>query len=72
MEKGYIVIHNAFTNEKAEEWTKNVWVRLGMDPNDLSTWTTERTHMPSHRREPVESFAPKVNTMLVYASTTHA
>ncbi len=61
MDKGYIVIHGAFTKEKAAEWTKNVWVRLGFDPNDKRTWTTERTHMPSHRIEPVATFAPKAS-----------
>lgn len=33
--------------------------RLGMDPNDKSTWDRERIHMPSHKREPVAIFAPK-------------
>ncbi|THH08895.1 hypothetical protein EW145_g2398 [Phellinidium pouzarii] len=59
LDKGYVVIKNAFTQAKAEEWTESLWVRLGMDPNDKSTWTKERIHMPFHRREPVQSFAPK-------------
>lgn len=56
----YIVIKNAFSREKVEEWTENVWIRLGMDPSDKSTWTNEKVHMPWHRREPVETFAPRV------------
>lgn len=31
-----------------------------MDPNDKSTWTSERINMPHHRTENVETFAPKV------------
>ncbi|KAL5482571.1 hypothetical protein ACEPAI_9165 [Sanghuangporus weigelae] len=59
MHKGYVVIKKAFSEEKVEEWTKTVWTRLGMDPNDKSTWTNEKVHMPWHRREPVQTFAPK-------------
>ena len=56
----YVIIKNAFTAEKAEEWMANMWVRLGLDPNDKSTWNSEKIHMPFQRREKVASFAPKV------------
>lgn len=56
---GYVVIKQAFTRDKAEEWTRTMWARLEMDPNDKSTWTQERVHMPFHRREPVSEFSPK-------------
>ncbi|KZT09288.1 uncharacterized protein LAESUDRAFT_735537 [Laetiporus sulphureus 93-53] len=59
MENGYIIIKQAFTKEKAAEWTKDMWVRLGLDPNDKSTWDRERIHMPWHKRESVSTFAPK-------------
>ncbi|KIP09704.1 hypothetical protein PHLGIDRAFT_116178 [Phlebiopsis gigantea 11061_1 CR5-6] len=59
LENGYVVIKQAFSKEKAAEWTKNIWVRLGFDPNDKSTWTRERIHMPWHKREKVSTFAPK-------------
>ncbi|KAH8114326.1 hypothetical protein DFH11DRAFT_1726837 [Phellopilus nigrolimitatus] len=59
LKNGYVVIKSAFTQEKVDEWTKSVWVRLGMDPNNKSTWTKERIHMPVHRRESVQTFAPK-------------
>lgn len=61
MENGYVVIKNAFTSEQAAEWTETLWTRLGLDPNDKSTWEKERIHMPFHKREPVASFAPKVS-----------
>lgn len=60
MEDGFVVIKNGFTKEKAAEWTENIWVRLGLDPNDKSTWDKVRIYMPWHRREDVVSFAPKV------------
>lgn len=60
LEKGYIVLKNAFTKEKAAEWTETIWVRLGLDPDDKSTWTRERIHMPHHRRELVKEFSPAV------------
>ncbi|OBZ68694.1 hypothetical protein A0H81_11032 [Grifola frondosa] len=59
MENGYIVVKQAFTKEKAAEFMQNMWVRLGLDPNDKSTWDRERIHMPSHKREAVAMFAPK-------------
>lgn len=58
LEHGYLVIKSAFTPEKAAEWTETLWVRLGLDPNDKSTWDRDRIHMPWHRRETVASFAP--------------
>ena len=59
MQYGYLKLTNCFSREKAAEWTKTVWVRLGYDPNDKSTWERERINMPAHRREPVQTFAPK-------------
>lgn len=58
MEYGYLKVPKAFTREKAEEFTHDVWVRLGMDPHDKSTWTKNRINMPHHRTELVQTFAP--------------
>lgn len=60
MKNGFVVIKGAFDQAKSDLWTENLWVRLGMDPNDKSTWTKERVHMPVRRREDVSTFAPKV------------
>jgi hypothetical protein len=60
MEHGYVVVHGAFTQEQADDWTKDVWRRLGMDPNDRSTWTKEKVHMPKHNSVSFKEFAPKV------------
>ena len=73
MDNGYIKISQAFTKEKAEQFTKDMWVRLGMDPEDKSTWTREWTNLPgecesggrsgvddpAHNFELVSDFAPK-------------
>ncbi|ETI26175.1 hypothetical protein G647_02952 [Cladophialophora carrionii CBS 160.54] len=59
MQHGYVVIEQCFSKEASDEWTKDVWTRLGMDPADKTTWTRERTNMPEHRRLQVPDFAPK-------------
>ncbi len=59
MKYGYLRLENCFSKEQAAEWTKDVWTRLGFDPNDKSTWTRERTNMPAHHNVPVSQFAPK-------------
>ena len=59
MKYGYLRIPNAFSAEKAAEWTAKVWTRLGYNPNDKSTWTKERINMPNHKFEAVRTFSPK-------------
>ena len=65
MERGYVVVKGAFTEQQSREWTKDVWVRLGMDPNDKSTWHGGKINMPGHSKKPVYEFAPKVRVDLV-------
>ncbi|CDO70819.1 hypothetical protein BN946_scf184801.g10 [Trametes cinnabarina] len=62
MENGYLVVKHAFSREKAAEFTRDMWVRLGLDPNDPETWPKDRDriHMPVLNREPVATFAPRV------------
>lgn len=62
LENGYVVIKQAFSASQAAEFTKDMWVRLGLDPNDKSTWTQERINMPWHKKVKVADFAPKVCT----------
>ncbi|KAF7784713.1 hypothetical protein Agabi119p4_878 [Agaricus bisporus var. burnettii] len=59
LEHGYIIIKNAFTREQAADFTSELWTRLGLDPNDKSTWTQERIHMPWLKRVKVADFSPK-------------
>ena len=56
---GYIKLSNCFTKSQSESITHNVWTRLGMDPNDKSTWHTLRTNMPAHNHFEASEFAPK-------------
>ena len=55
-----MVIKQAFSKEQAADWSKYLWVRLGMDPDDRTTWTRERIHMPWHKRISVTEFSPRV------------
>ncbi|KAG9048873.1 hypothetical protein FS837_011782 [Tulasnella sp. UAMH 9824] len=59
LERGFVKIPNAFTKEQAEEMTADLWVRLGFDPDDKSTWTSERLHLPRLRPRKVKEFSPK-------------
>lgn len=64
LEHGWIKLSNCFTQEQADKVTSNVWTRLGMDPNDKSTWHTLRTNMPAHNRFDPSEFAPKAWTAI--------
>lgn len=59
LENGWIKLSNCFTRKQAADLQSNLWTRLGMDPNDKSTWHTERTNMPSFNDFSVADFAPK-------------
>ncbi|ANB13500.1 hypothetical protein AWJ20_1794 [Sugiyamaella lignohabitans] len=68
MEKGYIILHDCFTREQAAYWLKDVWVRLGLNPNDKESWHNPavpedpygvKIHMPAQRTVKVSEFAPK-------------
>ncbi|KAI1660360.1 hypothetical protein F4813DRAFT_386562 [Daldinia decipiens] len=59
LENGYLKLSNCFTHEQAASVTEGVWTRLGMSPTDKSTWTAEKTNMPSHRTFDCAEFAPK-------------
>lgn len=59
LEHGWLKLSNCFTREQAERLQETLWVRLGMDPNDKSTWHTERINMPFFKEFSVAEFAPK-------------
>lgn len=59
LEHGFVKIEKCFTKAQAEDFTADMWVRLGMSPTDKATWTEERTNMPWHRKLVVSEFAPK-------------
>jgi hypothetical protein len=59
IDKGYVVIHDCFSRQAAEEYTETIWTRLGYDRDDPSTWAESSIHMPTHRNVDVREFAPK-------------
>ncbi|KAI1476424.1 hypothetical protein F4774DRAFT_392935 [Daldinia eschscholtzii] len=59
LSNGYLKLSNCFTREQAAAVTEGVWTRLGMSPTEKSTWTVEKTNMPSHRTFDCAEFAPK-------------
>ncbi|KZO95192.1 hypothetical protein CALVIDRAFT_564973 [Calocera viscosa TUFC12733] len=59
MENGYVVVPQALLPEYAEEFTKDVWTRLGYDPEDKSTWEKDRIHMAWHHAVEARKMAPK-------------
>jgi hypothetical protein len=38
LENGWLKLSDCFTREQAEGLQETLWTRLGMDPNDMSTW----------------------------------
>ncbi|KAI0744959.1 hypothetical protein C8Q76DRAFT_701778 [Earliella scabrosa] len=58
LQHGWVKIPKAVKEEYLKAFTENVWVRLGFDPNDKSTWTKEKIHMPRHREIPTRDFMP--------------
>lgn len=59
LEHGFLKIPKCFSRETADKFTHSVWARLGADPNDKSTWPTEKINMPGHTLVNVAEFAPK-------------
>ncbi|KAI0768809.1 hypothetical protein BD413DRAFT_561666 [Trametes elegans] len=59
LEHGWVKIRNAVKEEYLKQFTENVWVRLGYDPDDKSTWIEEKIHMPRHREVPTREFMPE-------------
>jgi hypothetical protein len=57
--RGHVTIPQCFTREDAQPWLDEAWIRLGYDPDDPTTWTESRVHMPSRRHVEVREFAPK-------------
>ncbi|BEJ12560.1 hypothetical protein CspHIS471_0210200 [Cutaneotrichosporon sp. HIS471] len=57
VQHGWLHIDNAIAPEYLS-WVDNLWVRMGIDPNDKTTWTEEYVKLPRHREVPAEKFAP--------------
>ncbi|KAI0824031.1 hypothetical protein BC628DRAFT_471755 [Trametes gibbosa] len=59
LEHGWVKIPKAVEEVYRRAFIENVWVRLGYDPEDKTTWTKEKIHMPRHREVPTREFMPK-------------
>ncbi|EJU05744.1 hypothetical protein DACRYDRAFT_75103 [Dacryopinax primogenitus] len=59
MDNGYLIIPQALLPEYADEFTKDVWTRLGYNPDDKTTWAKDRIHMAWHHAEEARKMAPK-------------
>jgi hypothetical protein len=59
LEHGWLKVPNAIEPEYITSWMSDLWVRLGFDPEDKSTWTSEYYHMPHHRQVRAELVAPR-------------
>lgn len=58
LERGHIIIHEAFPRETAALWTEHSFSRLGYDPSDPATWQQPIIHMPTVHRFDICEFAP--------------
>ena len=38
LEHGWIKLSGCFTREQSADLQSQLWTRLGMDPDDMSTW----------------------------------
>jgi hypothetical protein len=54
VEHGWLRVPGAIQRKYVDEWMARLWVRLGWDPEDKSTWTEDYIKMPRHREVPVE------------------
>ncbi|KAJ9211217.1 hypothetical protein DTO166G4_7140 [Paecilomyces variotii] len=61
LEHGFIKIPGCFSREAAAQFSSSVWTRLGINPNDKSTWHSETIHMPGEKYISIKEFAPKAH-----------
>ena len=60
LRRGFIKIEGAIERELALEWGASRWADIQTDPNDVSTWTQTRYHLPSEKSLSVREVAPQV------------
>ncbi|GJJ13995.1 hypothetical protein Clacol_008252 [Clathrus columnatus] len=64
LDHGWVRIPKAISPEVLKSFNENVWVRLGYDKEDKSTWKRERTHMPRHREVLWKDYSPELWTAI--------
>lgn len=65
VEHGWLRVENAINPKYVQEWTENMWTRLGYDPEDKSTWKETYVKLPRHREVPVDELCPKAYQKMV-------
>lgn len=60
LRRGFIKIEGAVSRELALDWGSRRWAEIESDPNDVSTWTQTRHHLPSEEFLSVRENAPDV------------
>jgi hypothetical protein len=63
--KGWLRVPGSIKEEYIDRWMQDLWVRIGYDEHDKSTWHTEYLHLPRHREVPAEEFAPEAWNKIV-------
>ena len=59
LEKGHVVVRGCFDRSFAREWTDLAFKRLGYKPDDPTSWSEPRVHLPSMNRVAIRTLAPK-------------
>lgn len=59
LERGHIVVREAFPRELAEEWRAFAFKRLGYDPYEPDTWAEPRVHLPGMNWKRAADIAPR-------------
>lgn len=60
LDHGYVVIHDAMPKDFLEAQQRRIWVRLGYQPDNPSTWERDYLFMEDRDRWDVETLAPRV------------
>ena len=59
LDRGYVIVEQAVARDLAEQWRAFAFQRLGYEPDDPTTWTEPRVHLPIMNRKPVAAIAPR-------------
>lgn len=60
LDHGWVRISKAISPEMIKKFAGDVWVRLGYDKDDKSTWKGEKIHMPRHREVLWKDYSPRL------------
>jgi hypothetical protein len=55
---GFVHLEQVVDLDLVRSWTDQMWIRLGYDPQDPSTWKEAKVHMPTLASVPVAQAAP--------------